>query len=256
MTVTLTPSCPAYVVPGGGGEGTVVGPEVSVDHALTTWAGVDGTELASDPYALYIPGSWSAHRFFGDGSPEGGGVFIGTDSADNGLVLFNCRYGSGQIQLNEAEPGWVGGYNFSAGGFYFFAFNATGLAQDDIISLPVTGAITNQGTLSFQGGIDLRTQGVTISGDIDSDGFLIVIDCAAGNVSMPLPASPRQGMVLIIKRLDSGVNINTCTIGRNGMTIDLAASDITLANLAAVRLVYFPGDTDSGGSLAATWVKA
>lgn len=75
----------------------------------------------------------------------------------------------------------------------------------------------------------------TLAEDVD----LVVCDASGGDFTVNLPASPSDGDEYELKTVSTG----TVTIGRNGSTIDGAASDYSLTGAGNwVILTYDSGD--------------
>jgi hypothetical protein len=86
----------------------------------------------------------------------------------------------------------------------------------------------------YYGTITTKTANETIT----NNAHVIFVDVDAGNVTITLPASPFDGQEHIFKCIDDNTAGNTLTIGRNGNTIEGAASDHAMTKDNSARMVY------------------
>lgn len=129
-----------------------------------------------------------------------------------------------------AAPGT--GIHNAAGNPTLTRLGAAGLGQFSSGLQPLITMLP-QGDLHVQRGLQVDGPAVQTVNYQVTNAHPVVIMNGAG-LTATLPATPADNQMVWIKNIDAG----TCTIDRNGKTIDGAAANITLASMEAALLHY------------------
>jgi hypothetical protein len=85
---------------------------------------------------------------------------------------------------------------------------------------------------------------VNMSGNLDDNYEVTVIDCANGNVTITLPSIVADGDTYVLVRQDSGVNSNLCTIAADGTDTVTGVPSVTLVLDQCIRVVSYTTNTN------------
>lgn len=98
------------------------------------------------------------------------------------------------------------------------------------------GSITANGFESLGGGLGLKPQHFTTSSAVGANNLPALGDATAGAITLTLNASPANGQVQYIKKIDA--TVNAVTISGNGHNIDGAATLVLSAQNAHTLICY------------------
>jgi hypothetical protein len=145
------------------------------------------------------------------GGRNGGQTIIGARDANGDLILRSTsNVTKGQVLVDETTDSTT----TSEGAF------AVSGGVGIIKNLNVGGTTSSQGLcepITYQSSTILLTK----------NDFTVLADTASESFEVDLPASPKDGHIINIKKIAAA---NVLTVGRNGKNIDGAASNLTLTN--------------------------
>ena len=155
-------------------------------------------------------------------------VTVNTGGSD----VFNVAAGATSLTINTLFEDVTMQYNSTSG-----IWHVTG---DTSGGLHATGSETITGVKTFDAGPLWGTQTYT-GGTTLTDGSapLVLANTTSGAFTINLPATPSTGSWFIFVDLNNQWGTNNLTLGRNGKTIDGAASNLILSSPSnAVSLLY------------------